>query len=76
MSHWLQSLATVAVIVVAAPFVAWGARRFGGRAKAGVALAGLLLGLGQVADPPSKHLIEATEGEEKAAPTPGDPPAT
>jgi hypothetical protein len=39
-------------------------------------LAGLLLGLGQVADPPSKHLIEATEGEEKSAPTPGDPPAT
>jgi 4-amino-4-deoxy-L-arabinose transferase-like glycosyltransferase len=76
MPAWLQSILVVVAIVAAAPVVAWSARRFGGRAKAGVALAGLLLGLGQVADPPSRHLIEATDGEENAAPSPGDPPAT
>jgi hypothetical protein len=75
MAPWAQSVLVVAVVIVVAPAVIWLARRFGGRVKGGMALAGVLLGFGVVMDPPSKHLIEATEPEEKESPTPGDPPA-
>jgi hypothetical protein len=34
----------------------------------------LMFGLGEALDPPSKHIIEANEGEEKRTPAPGDPP--
>lgn len=74
MPIWLQYLIAIAVVAALAPLIAWAGRRYGRRARAGVALAGLMLGLGEVVDPPSKHLIEAGEPEEKAAPTPGDPP--
>jgi hypothetical protein len=33
-----------------------------------------MFGLGEALDPPSKHIIEATDGEEKRTPAPGDPP--
>ena len=33
-----------------------------------MALAGILLGFGAVVDPPSKHVIEARGGAEKASP--------
>jgi hypothetical protein len=75
MPAWLQYLIAAVVLVVLLPVVAWVGRRYGRRASAGFAIAGLLLGLGQVADPPSKHLIQAGEPEEKEAPTPGEPPA-
>jgi 4-amino-4-deoxy-L-arabinose transferase-like glycosyltransferase len=74
MAPWLQSVLAVAAVIVVAPAVVWLARRLGGRVKGGIALAGVLLGFGVVMDPPSKHLIEATEPEGKEAPTPGDPP--
>lgn len=74
MPVWLQTVLVVAAVAVLAPLVALNAKRLGRGARGGVALAGLLLGLGQVADPPSKHLIEACDPEAKEAPTPGDPP--
>jgi hypothetical protein len=67
---WIVALGAFALL---APLMAWLGMRYGRAAKGGVGL--LLLGLGQVADPPVKHLVEANTGEEKEAPAPGDPPA-
>ena len=75
MPRWAQSLVALAIVLIAAPVVAYGARRFGGKVRGGIGVAALMLGFGEVMDPPSKHLIEANEGEEKQTPAPGDPPA-
>ena len=74
MAPWLPSIAAIVIVIVAAPAVVWLARRLGGRARGAIGIAALMMGLGEVMDPPSKHLIEANEGEEKQTPTPGDPP--
>ena len=76
MPLWLQYLIAFAVLIVLAPIVAWSARRYGGRVKGGMALASFLLGFGFVMDPPSKHIIEASEGEQKGGPAADDPPST
>ncbi len=76
MPHWLQYLIAFAAMVLLAPLVARAAKRHGRRAKGGLMMAGILLGLGEAIDPPSKHLIEAKEGETKGPPAPGDPPTT
>ena len=73
MPLWLQQLAALAVVIVLAPVIAIGARRYGRRVRGGFLMAGILLGFGEVVDPPSKHLIEAQEGEEKASPETGEP---
>ncbi len=66
-------LYSIAIVVLAliAPAIAWLGSQQGKRARGGVAL--MLFGLGQVTDPPSKHLIEAQEGEEKSAESTGEP---
>jgi len=74
MAPWLQSVRAVAAGSVVSPAGGWLARRCGRRVMGGMALAGVRLGFGVVMDPPSKHLIAATEPEGKEAPTPGDPP--
>jgi hypothetical protein len=74
MPAWVQYLIGAAVLIALAPLIAWLGRRYGRQARAGLALGGLLLGLGEVVDPPSKHLTEAGGPEEKESPTPGDPP--
>jgi hypothetical protein len=74
MPVWLQYGLAFGALIVLAPLVAVGARKLGGRAKGGLAMAALFLGLGEVADPPSKHLIEAKEGRKDGPPAPGDPP--
>lgn len=61
MAVWLQYLLAFAALLALAPLIAWLARRFGARAKGGLALASVLLGLGAVVDPPSKQAIEAVE---------------
>ncbi|MFI4975681.1 MAG: hypothetical protein ACHP84_14165 [Caulobacterales bacterium] len=76
MRSWQAYLIAAAVLIALAPLFAWAGRRLGRSAKAGVALAGLMLGLGEVMDPPSKHLIEAGDEADKAPPAPGDPPTT
>ena len=74
MPGWLQYGLAAIILIVAAPAIAWLAKRYGGKARAGIGIAALMMGFGEVMDPPSKHLIEANEGEEKQTPTPGDPP--
>jgi hypothetical protein len=66
---WLIALGAFALL---APLMAWLGARYGRAARGGLGL--LLLGLGQVADPPLKHLVEADDGKEKEAPAPADPP--
>jgi len=73
MAVWIQYLIAFAALVVLAPLVAWLAHRFGGRAKGGLMLASVLLGFGAVADPPSKHMIEAAEPV-KGSPENDEPP--
>ena len=66
----LYAVAIVALALIA-PLVAWLGSKQGRKARGGIAL--MLFGLGQVTDPPSKHLIEAQEGEEKGAESTGEP---
>jgi len=73
MPLWLQYLIALAAFVVLAPMIVWLARRFGGRARGGLMMAGILLGLGEAVDPPSKHVAEAQGGEEKASPENDEP---
>ncbi len=74
MPVWMQYVAAFAALAVLAPAMAWAAKRYGRRFKGGVIMASVLLGFGTVMDPPSKHLIEASEDDQKGAPTAGEPP--
>jgi hypothetical protein len=71
----MKSALLYAIVVLALaviwPIAAWLGSKHGKRARGGIAL--MLFGLGQVTDPPSKHLIEAQEGEEAAAESTGEP---
>jgi hypothetical protein len=69
-------LYTAAIVALAliAPLAGWLGSNQGKRARGGIAL--MLFGLGQITDPPSKHLIEAQGGEEKDAETSGEPKDT
>lgn len=73
MPAWTQYLIAAAALAVVVPLAALGGRRYGRRVRGGIALAGILLGLGEAVDPPSKHLIEAGGPKEKESPAPGDP---
>jgi len=76
MPGWAQMLLAVAALILIAPAVAWLARRSGAKVRGGIGIAALMMGFGEALDPPSKHLIEANEGEEKQTPSPGDPPTS
>jgi hypothetical protein len=76
MPVWLEYPIAVGLVVLIAPFAARLAKRCARNASGGVALAALLMGIGEVADPPAKHVIEATTPEEKDTPSPGAPPTT
>ena len=65
MSTWLGYLAALAALIVLAPLMAWVGHTHGRSIKGGIALASIMLGFGVPLDPPTKHLIEATEGEVK-----------
>jgi hypothetical protein len=73
MSVWLQYLIALLTLLVLAPLCAWIGVRFGSRAKGGLALACVLLGLGHVMDQPAKHAVEATDPA-KGSPESGEPP--
>ena len=73
MPFWLQQLAALAVVIVLAPLIAIAARRYGRRVRGGFLMAGILLGFGEVLDPPSKHIVEAQGGEEKPSPENDEP---
>jgi hypothetical protein len=74
MSAWLGYLLALGALVVLAPLMAWLGHRHGRSIKGGLALASILLGFGVPFDPPTKHLIEANEGEEKGDSESGEPP--
>lgn len=73
MAVWLQYLVAFAALLVLAPLVAWLAHRFGAKARGGLMLASVLLGLGAVMDQPAKHAIEAAEPV-KGSPENDEPP--
>ncbi|MFT4254320.1 MAG: hypothetical protein QM608_17785 [Caulobacter sp.] len=73
MAAWLQYLLVFAALLVLAPLVAWLARRAGSRAKGGLMLASVLLGFGEVLDPPSRHAVESVEPA-KGSPENDEPP--
>jgi hypothetical protein len=73
MPLWLQQLAAVGAVIILAPVIAIGARRYGKRVRGGMMMAGILLGFGEVIDPPSKHLIEASGDKEKPSPENDEP---
>lgn len=73
MTFWLSSLIALIAVVVLAPTLAWLGRRYGARAKGGLVLASVLLGLGVVVDPPGKPAVEAAE-RKKTSPDNGEPP--
>jgi hypothetical protein len=74
MPAWIEWSLAVLVFVVVAPAVALSARRYGRTVRGGAIFVGLLLGLGQVLDPPSKHRIEAGDEKRKDRAAPGEPP--
>jgi hypothetical protein len=61
MPTWLGYLLAVAAFVVLAPLMAWIGCRHGRSIKGGIALASFMLGFAPI-DPPTKHMIEASEG--------------
>jgi len=74
MEPWLPWSLALAGLLLLAPVMAWTARRWGARARGGLMLASILLGLGEAVDPPSKHMIEAREDRPDRKGGPGEPP--
>ena len=73
MAVWVQYLIALAALLALAPLVARFGRRFGSKAKGGLALACFMLGFGEALDPPAKHAIEAAD-RVKGSPETGAPP--
>jgi hypothetical protein len=73
MQGWVGYLVALGALLLAAPLIAWVGRRHGRSLKGGAGLAFIMLGFGHVIDPPSRHLIEAVEGEEQEGETTGEP---
>ena len=74
MPHWLGYPLAVLAVVLLAPLVGWLGHRHGSSIKGGVALASLMLGFGVPFDPPTKHLIEASERRVAEDDESGEPP--
>lgn len=74
MGVWIVACALIAVVLVAIPLAALVGKGAGKRMGANLQLAAILLGFGEVLDPPSKHRVEAGEPDEKDSPAPGEPP--
>jgi hypothetical protein len=73
MDGWVGFLIAIGVLAVTAPLIAWVGRRHGKSLRGGAGLAFIMLGFGHVIDPPTKHLIEAAEGEEQGSESTGAP---
>ncbi len=65
MPAWLGPLLALLAVVILAPLVARFGWRHGRKLKGGVALAAILLGVGEPLDPPSKPMVEAKEDRKK-----------
>jgi hypothetical protein len=73
MPLWGYALIVLAGLALI-PLVALAGRRAGKKMRGNLALASILLGLGQPVDPPLKHLIEAKHEDEEGPEAAGDPP--
>ena len=73
MQTWLGDLLALIAVVVLAPLLGWLGRRHRRAIKGGLGLGLVLMGLGDVIDPPRRHLIEATDGEEEGPTESGEP---
>lgn len=73
MDGWLVWVIGFAVLAVLAPLAAGFGRKHGRAVRGTAGLALVLLGLGQVLDPPKRNLIEAIEGEEQEGAATGEP---
>jgi hypothetical protein len=74
MPTWLNWLLALAALLILAPLIGWLGHRHGRSIKGGVALASIMLGFGVPLDPPTKHLIEAKEGQTAGDDESGEPP--
>jgi hypothetical protein len=74
MPAWLGPFLALAALIVLAPLAGWLGQRHGRSVKGGIALASIMLGFGVPMDPPTKHLIEAKEGQVKGENERGEPP--
>ena len=73
MAEWLQYLLAGLALLILAPLLAWLARRHAKSVRGNLALASILLGIGQPLDPPPKHKVESAEPgkDDRSA---GEPP--
>lgn len=73
MPEWLQFLIAGAALAALAPLIAWAGKHYAKGARGNLALAAILLGIGEPIDPPSRHKVESAEpGKDSRAP--GEPP--
>ena len=73
MPHWLGFPLALAALLVLAPLMAWLGRRHGRNIRGSAGLAMIMLGFGQIFDPPKQHLAEAMEVEEDGPAESGEP---
>ena len=74
MSLWALGLMAIAGLALI-PLFALAGRKAGRSVRGNLALAAMLLGLGEPLDPPSKHLAEAGHNDEAENEAAGDPPS-
>jgi len=74
MGVWIVAAALIAVVLVAIPLAALPGKGAGKRMGGNRQLAAILLGFGEVLDPPSRRRVEAGEPDQKDGPGPGAPP--
>lgn len=73
MADWAPWLIGLVALVVVAPLMAGMGRGLGRKAKGGLMLASILMGFGEVLDPPTKRTTESTE-RKTGSPENGEPP--
>lgn len=73
MHGWLGYFLALGAFLILAPLLAWIGHRHGRSIKGGIALASFMLGFAPI-DPPTKHIIEATQKRVIEDNETGDPP--
>jgi hypothetical protein len=73
MDGWIGWLIALGLLALIAPFAAAFGRRHGRNVRGTASLALALLGLGQITDPPRRHVAEAIQGEEQGSESTGEP---
>jgi hypothetical protein len=73
MPTWLSYLLAFAALLVLAPAIGWLGHKHGRSLKGGIALASFMLGFAPI-DPPTKHMIEASQKRIADDDETGEPP--